>query len=150
LLRLSFFSDPVSSPGCKVLNRTMKNLTIFAVAAALALAGSAGAQIKHTTTHKATHKSAYKISAAKARAIALKKYPGKVEGKVALENEDGKMEYSVNVKSGKKLREIMVDANTGKIANVEVTTKAEEAKEAAAEKKAGAIKKGSIKKAVKK
>lgn len=74
-----------------------------------------------------------KITAAQARAAALKKYPGKVEGKINLENEDGKWQYSVNVRSGKTLREVMVDANTGKIASVEVTTKAEEAKETAAE-----------------
>ena len=77
----------------------------------------------------------YKVSPRQATSIALKKYPGKVVGKVALENEEGKMQYSVNVRSGKQLREVMVDANTGKIANVEVTTKAEEAKEVAAEKK---------------
>ena len=111
----------------------MKNLTLLAVVAALAIAGAAGAQN--------VKKSAHMITAGKARAIALKKYHGKVIGKIALENEDGKMEYAVNVKSGKVLREIMVDASTGKIANVEITTKAEEAKELAAEKKAAASKK---------
>lgn len=73
------------------------------------------------------------IGEAKAKAVALKKYHGKVVGKVALENEEGKWEYAVNVRTGKTLREVMVDASTGKIANVEVTTPAEEAKEAKAE-----------------
>ena len=77
-----------------------------------------------------------KLSASQARKIALKKYPGKVEGKVKLENEEGSWQYAVNVRSGKTLREIMVNAKTGKIANVEVTTKAEEQKEAKAEAKA--------------
>ncbi len=84
------------------------------------------AQAQHTHPH-------VKITSAQARATALKKYPGRVEGKIALENEEGSWQYAVNVRSGKTLREIMVNANTGKIATVEVTTKAEEAKEQKAE-----------------
>jgi hypothetical protein len=76
-----------------------------------------------------------KTTAIQARSAALAKYPGKVVGKIALENEDGKWQYAVNIRSGRKLREVMVDANTGKIANVEVTTAKEEAKEKAAEEK---------------
>lgn len=79
------------------------------------------------------HEAHAKISQKQARAAALKKYPGKVEGKIKLENEEGSWQYAVNVRSGKILREVMVNANTGKIANVEVTTKAEEEKEAKAE-----------------
>jgi hypothetical protein len=74
-----------------------------------------------------------KISAEQAKSAALKKYPGKVEGKIALENEEGSWQYAVNVRSGKTLREVMVNAKTGKIASVEVTSKAEEAKEQKAE-----------------
>ena len=75
-----------------------------------------------------------KITAAQARKSALAKYHGKVLGKVQLENEDGKWQYSVNVRSGKVLREVMVDAHTGKIASVEVTTASEERAEAKGEK----------------
>ena len=75
-----------------------------------------------------------KITAKQAQATALKKYPGKLTGKTVLENEAGQWQYSVNVLSGKILREVMVDATSGKIADVEVTTKAKEAKEAQAEK----------------
>ncbi len=106
------------------------SLTLIAVLAALAIAGTAGAQ----KTHK-THATKYRISAKQAGVIAIKKYHGKIIGKIALENEEGKMQYAVNVKTGKTLREVMVGANSGKVENVEVTTKAEEAKEAAAEKK---------------
>src|SRR5947207_13644350 len=74
-----------------------------------------------------------KITAEQANAIALKKFPGKVEGKTPLENEEGKWQYGVMVRSGKKLREVMVDANTGKIASVEVTTPKEEEREARAD-----------------
>ncbi|HZP84372.1 MAG TPA: PepSY domain-containing protein [Chthonomonadaceae bacterium] len=77
-----------------------------------------------------------KISASQARKIALKKYPGKVEGKIKLEKEEGSWQYAVNIRSGRTMREIMVNASTGKIAHAEVTTKAEEQKEARAEAKA--------------
>lgn len=78
---------------------------------------------------------AHRITAAQAQKAALRKYTGKVVGKVALENEDGSWQYSVNVRSGKVLREVMVDAKSGKIASVEVTSAKEEARENAAEKK---------------
>lgn len=78
---------------------------------------------------------AFKISPARAEKIAIAKYKGKLAGKTELENEDGKWQYAVMVKSGKTTREVMVDANTGKIANVEVVTAAEEAKEKAAKAK---------------
>ena len=84
----------------------------------------------------AGQKSAHaKITAAQAQKTALAKYPGKVLGKVELENEDGSWQYAVMIRSGKKLREVMVDAKTGKIANVEETTDEKEAKEKAAEAK---------------
>src|SRR5437870_10877257 len=76
-----------------------------------------------------------KITAEQANAIAVKKYHGKVVGKTKLENEEGKWQYGVLVRSGKTLREVMVNAKTGKIDNVEVTTatkeKAEEKADAA-------------------
>jgi hypothetical protein len=81
-----------------------------------------------------------KLTAAQAEAVALKKYKsGKIQGKSALENEEGKWQYGVMVKASGKMHEVMVDANTGKIASEEVVT----AKEEAAEKKAeDAAKKG--------
>ncbi|HLH80969.1 MAG TPA: PepSY domain-containing protein [Chthonomonas sp.] len=88
---------------------------------------------KHPTHTK--HPAAMaKISAAQAKQIALKRYHGRVVGKVALENEEGIWQYSVMVRSGRTLREVMVDAKTGKIDNVEVTTAAKERAEARAEK----------------
>ena len=92
---------------------------------------AAGPKKKHQ------HAARARITASQATKTALKRYPGKVLGKVALENEDGRWQYSVNVKSGKTLREVMVDAKSGKIASVEKTTAAEERKEASAEKKSG-------------
>lgn len=101
--------------------------------------------VSHAHTAKAGHTAKHhavkaKISAAAARAAALKKYPGTVVGKIALENEEGRWQYAVNVRSGKKLREVMVGAYNGKIENVELTTPAEEAAEAKAEAKGAASK----------
>jgi hypothetical protein len=103
------------------------------IATLLAAGIGSGVQAQGTHTKMQASHSHAKISAAQAQTIALKKYPGKVEGKTNLENEEGSWQYAVNVRSGKTLREVQVDAMTGKIANVEVTSKAEEAKEQKAE-----------------
>jgi len=77
-----------------------------------------------------------KITVKQAEAIALKKYPGKIVEKTKLENEEGVWQYGVMVKSNKILREIMVNAKTGKIDSVEVTTASKEKKESDQEKAA--------------
>lgn len=74
-----------------------------------------------------------KISEARANAVVLKRFPGKLTAKTTLENEEGKWQYGVMVRSGKTLREVMVDANTGKIVDIEVTTPAKEGVEASQE-----------------
>lgn len=116
-------------------------LPLVAASAAFAKPAPKAHAARKAGTH-ATAKTAprARITATQAEKTALRKYPGKVEGKVALENEDGHWQYAVNVRSGKTLREVMVDANTGRIASVEVTDVKEEAREAAAEKKAEARK----------
>ena len=76
-----------------------------------------------------------KVSAAQAKKTVLARYHGKVLGKVVYEREDGRMQYAIMVRTGKVLREVNVDAKTGKITNVEITTMAKEGKEAKAEKK---------------
>lgn len=116
------------------MNSTMRKVILFLSCAVLVLIfGSPSAQARPTQRHA-------RISSARAKAIALKKYPGKVEGKVALENEEGSWQYAVNIRSGKVLREVMVNARTGKIASVEVTTKAEEAREKKVEARAASKK----------
>lgn len=77
----------------------------------------------HSSTHAPMHA---RITAAQANAIVLKRYPGKLTAKTTLENEEGSWQYGVMVRSGHTLREVMVDANSGKIANVEVTTASKE------------------------
>lgn len=77
-----------------------------------------------------------KISTAQANAIVLKRFPGKLTARTTLENEEGTWQYGVMVHSGRTLREVMVDANSGKIANVEATSTRKEKVEEAADRKA--------------
>ncbi len=109
-------------------NRTRGISTLALAALALALiGGTANAQ------DRPANAPATKLTYKQANQIALKKYPGKIAGKTPLENEEGKWQYGVMVRSGKTLREVMVNAMTGKIDNVEVTTEGKEAKEKAAD-----------------
>ena len=105
----------------------METLRTAGYAGVLALLGAClcpiAAQAQRANGHA-------RISAEQARTVALKRYHGRVEAPVKLENEEGAWQYSVLVRSGKTLREVMVDAHTGKIATVEVTSKAEEQREA--------------------
>ena len=110
---------------------------VAALVATLALAGLAQAapaakHAKSTTRPHATQSHA-KLTAAQAEAAALRKYPGRVTAKTKLENEEGSWQYGVMVQSGKTLREVMVNAKTGKIDSVEVTTAGKEQTEAKAE-----------------
>ena len=77
-----------------------------------------------------------RVTAAQATKVALARWHGHAAGKTRLENEEGAWQYSVMVRSGKKLREVMVDAKTGHIASVEVTSGAKERAEARADRAA--------------
>ncbi|HEY3297556.1 MAG TPA: PepSY domain-containing protein [Armatimonadota bacterium] len=97
----------------------------------LALAGmSQAATIRKVQKPAVSHT---QITAAQAEAAALHKFPGKVVEKTKLENEEGVWQYGVMVKSGKTLREIMVNAKSGKIDSAEVTTASKEGIEAKAD-----------------
>ena len=75
-----------------------------------------------------------KITMKQARAIATSKVPGKVKSS-ELEKEHGKLVYSFDIETAKGIREIQVDAYSGAIVSDEIETAADEAKEAAQEKK---------------
>lgn len=109
--------------------------TIGMVVGALAISVMLAGAIQATTpkTHPKAPKPQAKITAAQANDIAVKKFPGKIVGKTKIENEEGVWQYGVMVQSGKTLREVMVNAKTGKIDNVEVTTASKERVEAKAE-----------------
>lgn len=105
----------------------MKTLTVgilTALAAMLPLAAQA-----------APAKAASRISPAQAEAAATAKIPGKALS-AKYEFEDGHWQYGVLVKKGAALYEVEVDASTGRVTDTEKTTPGEEAREAAADKKA--------------
>lgn len=103
---------------------TTKKIAVMVAVIAVASVFAQGPKpAKHTYT------------AEQARAIALKEYKGKVVGKVVLENENGKWQYAVMIQDGKKIREVMVGADSGKIEHVEITTLQKERAEQAAERK---------------
>ncbi len=114
----------------------MVELRTFALGVAVALGAAFlfGGAVQAAPAHKARPAATHaKLTAAQADAAALKKFPGTVVGKTKLENEEGVWQYGVMVQSGKTLREVMVNAKTGKIDSVEVTTAKTEKKEATAE-----------------
>lgn len=70
-----------------------------------------------------------KISMKQARAIALKQAAGKIES-AELEKEKGKLVYSFDIRTKRGvIKEVWVDAYTGKVLSVKTESKAEERKE---------------------
>lgn len=108
----------------RTLNRRPVLFAMVVLALSLMFAGLSQA---------ASNKAHAKITAKQAESIVLKRYPGKIVEKTKLENEEGIWQYGVMVRSGKTLREVMVNAATGKIDNVEVTTSSKEKVEAKAD-----------------
>ena len=109
----------------------MKTSIIAAGALALALLGAT----------QAGAKPAAKITPAQAKAAAVKKIPGTTQS-AKYEFEDGHWQYAVIVKDKNgDLYEAEVNAATGRVTATEKTTPAEEASEAAADKKAAQSKK---------
>lgn len=85
-------------------------------------------------------KTASKITPSQAKAAAVKKMHGKALS-AKYEFEDGRWQYAVLVQKGKTLYEVAVNAKDGRVMDTEKTTIAEEAGEAAADKKAAMNKK---------
>lgn len=95
-----------------------KSIATFIAAAALA-----------ASTFAATTATKPKITMEQARAIALKKAPGKISS-AELEKEHGKLIYSFDIAtSAKAITEVNVDALNGKIVAVQHENAAKEAAE---------------------
>jgi uncharacterized membrane protein YkoI len=74
-----------------------------------------------------------KINKDQAKAIALKLHPGKVKS-AELEKEHGVQLYSFDIQTKEGIREVGIDAGSGKVIEDSLESPADEAKEAAAEK----------------
>ncbi len=85
-----------------------------------------------------------KLTEAQAGKLALKKVPHGKLGEGELEMENGILVYSfdISLPDSKSIVEVQVNAVTGAIVDVAVEGPAEQAKEAAEDKKAGATEKG--------
>jgi uncharacterized membrane protein YkoI len=90
-------------------NNLIRILLVAFIGLAIGVA-PASAAAKSGVVHKAT------ISMSRARAIALKAYPGRIM-KEELEHEGGGsgLRYSFDMRQGKKWREVGVDAMTGRV-----------------------------------
>ena len=128
----------------KRLSNSLNKLSCVAIATLSVI--MVGAQAPKPTAHATAHET-HQISATAANAVALKKFGGKIVGKTKLENEDGVWQYGVLVMSKNVLREVMVNAKTGRIDSIEKTSQMKERAEAIEDaKKAKAGKKGNLKK----
>ncbi len=116
------------------MKTTVGQLTlILAVIAGLGLSVAVAAE-----ESQAALKAQAKITQEEATKTALAKVPdGKIKS-VEIEKENGKLIWSfdISMPKSKNITEVQVDAKTGQIANVQVETPKDQAKEAAADKKA--------------
>ncbi len=103
-----------------------KASSIRALAGGVGLLTTLGLTVSTMAVVSAKSVPHFRVTAAQATAAVLKKFPGHLTEKTHLEDEEGTWQYSVMVRSGRILREVMVDAKTGRIANVEATTSGKE------------------------
>lgn len=78
-------------------------------------------------------KPSFPVTMEQARAAALKAVPEGTIKSAELEKEHGKWIYSFDIQSGKELREVWIDPNTGAVVQNEVESPAKEKAEAANE-----------------
>lgn len=95
----------------RILSATVLSLAVGASLIAVPPKGGPVAATKPLVSGKRSHK----YTAKQAQVVALKKFPGKVVGRVALSNLGGKYEYVVYVQTKKLLMCVDVNADTGKI-----------------------------------
>jgi uncharacterized membrane protein YkoI len=115
------------------INRRYTNLV-----AALALVGLTTSPLLAAEQTEAQLQAEAKVTKTEAEKTALAKVPHGTISASELEKEHGKLIWSFDIAMphSKNITEVQVDAKTGEIANVQVETPKDQAKEAAADKKA--------------
>lgn len=110
--------------------------------AALALAGLTTSTLLAAEETDAQLLAQARITKAEAEKTALAKVPNGTISASELEKEHGKLIWSFDIASpnSKNITEVQVDAKTGALANLQVETPKDQAKEAAADRKAAAKK----------
>lgn len=101
---------------------------LFALSTSVVCAGDEG---------QANLKAAAKVAEADAEKTALAQVPGGTIAGSELENENGKLIWSFDIKTpqSRNITEVHVDAKTGEIVATEIETPNDQAKETATEKK---------------
>lgn len=99
-----------SAAGTMGRMKNVNRLTAGVLAVGLSLS-AAGAALAYSGQQYASQA---KVTIAQARAIALKTQPGKITDQ-ELEQENGGLRYSFDIKTGSKTHEVGVDAKTGKV-----------------------------------
>ena len=117
-------------------------LSIVAIASAISLSGLAPSTVSAAEETQAQLQSEAKVTRADAEKTALAKVPNGSIKDGEIEREHGKLIWSFDIAKpqSKNITEVQVDAKTGEIANVHVETPKDQAKEAAADKKAASKK----------
>ena len=115
-----------------ILNRTLRFSFILGVICALTLTNIATAAETETQL-----KAAARVTKAQAQRTALKKAQGGTVKSAEIEREHGHLVWSfdISMPHSKNITEILVDAITGKIVTTQIESPADQAKEAAADKK---------------
>lgn len=89
----------------------MKQFRIIPILAVAAAVGTASAALAYPGQQLSSQA---KITMAQARAMATKAVPGKITSS-ELEKENGKLRYSFDIKTERGMREVGVDAMSGKV-----------------------------------
>ncbi len=112
-------------------------LSILTLTAAISL-GSLSCAFAAPEKSQTQLQSEAKVTKADAEKTALAKVPNGTISASELEEEHGKLIWSFDIAmaQSRNITEVQVDAKTGQIANVQVETPKDQAKEAAADKKA--------------
>jgi uncharacterized membrane protein YkoI len=103
----------------------LKRVSVLTMALVMALAVALPAAAKYKP----------KVTMAQAREMALQAVPGATIKSEELEKEKGQWVYSFDMQSGKEIREVWIDPETGKVLANEVESPAKERAESKAEAK---------------
>ena len=126
-------------------NTFARILSFFALALACVALSSSFASAQAAAADTKPDMKHVKLTMADAKKIAIDKHPGKIKS-AELENENGVVQYSFDIKTTEGLREVGVNANTGEIVEDKLENAADEAKEKAADAAEMAAKKAAKKK----
>lgn len=105
---------------------------VAATCAFTAMVGILGVRVVMAAQSASASEPTCKLSPVDAIKIAKTKIPGRTI-QATFEFEDGKWVYGVMIVTGKSIKEVIVDASSGKIGDIESVTPNDEAKEIKAE-----------------